>query len=118
MISWLLDSVTHDLVFEFGDLALTDNPLTELRQSIKILLLAHQGEWFLDTEFGIPYRELIVIKNPDLDTIKATLANKIMQKEGVTGIRNIEASIVESTRSLTLSVNVDTIYGPTGDIVV
>lgn len=49
-----LNTTTHDLIIDNGDLSLvTDSD--EVAQSVKIRLLFWQGEWILDYTMGVAY---------------------------------------------------------------
>ena len=76
----LLDE-NHDLIIDNFDLQLT-NDSQIVAQRIKQELLTLKGEWFLDSELGIPYMDILGSKN-QLETAKAALTRHIMQVEGV-----------------------------------
>ena len=64
------DFMSYDLALNYGtwDLAIHDNDLilfddaARVAQQIQITLKFWYGEWFLDTEQGVPYLEYILIK--------------------------------------------------------
>ena len=76
----LLDE-NHDLVIENFDLKMTDNSQI-VAQRVKQQLLTLKGEWFLDSELGVPYLEILGSKNA-LAAAKAILTSHIMRVEGV-----------------------------------
>lgn len=50
-----------------------------LRQELRVFL----GEWFLNTDEGIPYLQEILKKNPNVSTVDAIFKNKILESPGV-----------------------------------
>lgn len=52
--------------------------LDEVRQHIKNRLLLQKREWFLDTNAGIDYRNIVLIKNPNLGLVAAAIKAEII----------------------------------------
>lgn len=52
----------HDLLLEDGDFNLLNSEAEVARQTLKINLLWYQGEWFLDSSYGVPYLQEILGK--------------------------------------------------------
>lgn len=50
----------NDLVISNGDLVMTTKRSEICKQSLGITLHTWQGEWFLDTTFGVPYLQQII----------------------------------------------------------
>lgn len=74
---------------ESGDIKLTDGKFEEVfgieavGQRVKDTLNTFRGEWFLDTEFGVPYLESILgQKTSNLATIGAILKSSIREAAG------------------------------------
>lgn len=53
-------------------------------QQIKITLGFWKGEWFLNTQQGVPYPERILVKNPNASHIRQVLQEQIASVDGVT----------------------------------
>lgn len=53
-------------------------------QQIKITLGFWKGEWFLNTQQGVPYLERILVKNPNASHIRQVLQEQIASVDGVT----------------------------------
>lgn len=70
-----IEIIDNDL-FLLGD---RDEIAQVLRQELRVFL----GEWFLDTDEGIPYFEEILKKNPNVSTVDAIFKNKILESPGV-----------------------------------
>lgn len=91
-------SATHDLaVSRTGDLVLVDG-LQRVQQQIKVTLLTFLGEWFLDTTFGIPYLESIMIKAPNRAEIEAIIRTKVREVPGVVRVPSVEVQIDAALR--------------------
>lgn len=73
----LLDTANHDLVIDGYVLQITEG-LTATAQRLKVRLKLFLGEWFLGINDGVPYYEDILVKNPDLELIKADFRQQIM----------------------------------------
>ena len=93
-----LDPITHDIsLSKTADMILIDGA-ERVRQQIKVTLLTFFGEWFLDTTFGVPYLEYILIKNPSRANIENILRQKIMDVPDVTGVPTVNIQIDAQTR--------------------
>jgi hypothetical protein len=99
-----LDIDTHDLAFKNnGDLILIDGQ-ERIAQEIKVLLLTFLGEWFLNTDFGIPYLESVLVKNPSRTQIEAIFRSKVKEVPGVLRVPTVEISIEAGTRKSRISL--------------
>jgi len=105
-----LNAVTHDLQICDGDLLLIDQR-DRVAQQIKIRLLFFRGEWFLDTEEGVPYFQEIFKKPGDQLIVEARIKEAILEVPGVTGIKSLELDYDEQRRCLGVVGNVASIYG-------
>lgn len=93
-----LDPLTHDIALsKANDLVLIDGA-ERIRQQIKVTLLTFFGEWFLDTTFGVPYFEVILIKNPRRAEIENVLRQKVRDVPGVSAVPSVEIEIDAATR--------------------
>lgn len=87
-----------------GDLAV---PLVVLRgpaavvQRIRCRFRFWLGEWFLDTRKGIPYRERVLIKNPDTNLISALFREVLESTPGVRAVEYFRAELDKPSRTLT-----------------
>ena len=87
----------------------SDDILQNLQQTLQLWL----GEWFLDTTVGIPYRQQILVKSPNLDVIQADLVNAALDVPGVTSIVDYSVNFDSTGRSLTVSMSVQDSNGQT-----
>jgi hypothetical protein len=95
-----LDPDTHDLVLDStGQLVLVSEPEL-VAQRLKVRFNTHSGEWPLDITQGLPWRDDILIRNPDLSVISAAFRRLIQGTPGV--IRILEFNLVfdEASRFL------------------
>jgi hypothetical protein len=93
-----LDPMTHDLALsKTNDLVLIDGA-ERIAQQIKVTLLTFFGEWFLDTTFGVPYLEIILIKNPNRAEIENIIRQKVRAVPGVFAVPTVQIEIEAETR--------------------
>lgn len=110
----MLTSDTHDLkMSRTGDLLLVDGA-ARVAQQVKVTLLTFLGEWFLDTDFGVPYIESILVKNPKMAAINAILRARIIDVPGVNRIITLVPTFDRPARALRVMFEVDTTYGVSG----
>lgn len=88
---------------------LRDEPAVEL--NIKTRLKSFLGDCFWATDFGVDWWELLGVKNPAAQAA-IVLACRLMIAEsyGVVRINSISAATDRTTRQLTVTYNIDTIY--------
>ena len=108
-----LDDLTHDLMIVDG----APQIVADVAQAIKIRLSTVRGEWFLDTELGIPYFEDLFVKAPDLGRVRSIYRQEIIDTPGVLDVRTIDLDYAPATRELTISFNADSDAGEIDDTV-
>jgi len=91
-------------ISEWGDISLTEST----RQAVKVRLQWFFDEWRFAPEFGVPYFEEILIKNPDTERIKLLVRDAAMLVDGVTDARNITVVINEPERSAAITLDIVT----------
>lgn len=82
----------------------------QLAQNITIRLKLIYGEWFLNTQLGVPWFEKVFVKNPDLSAIDIIIKSVIAETPEVTGIVAYASQIVRASRKLVISFSATTIY--------
>jgi len=87
---------------EQGDIALTES----IRQAVRVRLLWFWGEWRFAVEFGVPYFENILVKNPNIEQIRRIVRDEAMSVDGVLDVRNITVTISKQTRSATIWLDI------------
>lgn len=105
-----MDTSSSDLVVKDGDLFVVDNA-ERVAQQILITLREWSGEWFLNTDDGIPYLEYILVKEPNPAHIRQILSEAILSVDGVNEISSLDLSYSRVERSLAVEYAVDTDYG-------
>lgn len=116
-IDILLDSLTNDIQFEnFKLKAVSGADL--VKQRLLVRLRTFKGEWFLDTEEGIPYYRNILVKAPLRESVEAIFRSAILQTEGVLdfdrgsdGVAAFALDYDNGTRNLTLVFSVKSEFG-------
>jgi len=94
---------------EAGDIDITNNEATFIESTDEVVQLLRQrlrtffGEWFLDTEIGVPYHQEILKKNPNPTAMDAAFKNEILNTPGVIELTQFEMDIDPATRNLTLT---------------
>ena len=58
MIGFMLNPQTNDIEAVGGKIKLLSTVQESVRQRLSVKLRTFQGEWFLDTTYGVPYRGL------------------------------------------------------------
>lgn len=61
------------------------------------------GEWFLDTQQGVPYFAYVFVKNPDVLLIRQLFRTIILGTPGITSVPEITVDYVASSRTCTFS---------------
>lgn len=82
----------------------------QVAQNITIRLKLIQGEWFLNTQLGVPWFEKIFVKNPDLSAIDIIIKSVISETPEVTGIVAYSSQILRASRKIKITVIATTIY--------
>lgn len=109
-----LQSSTHDLAIGAnGDLWLLQDS-DRVTQQIEITLLTLLGEWFLDTDFGVPYLEEIMVKNPKLAAVNAILRQRILDVPDVTRVVSLRLDFNRVQRTLAVIFEAETNVGRIG----
>lgn len=107
-----LDPATHDLVLGDGAApALIYESRQAVAQRIKVVLETQRGEWRYDTRFGVRWRELAYVKNPDIPRLSAEIRRVVGAVQGVTSVVEVDIRINRATRALTIGVQARTNLG-------
>lgn len=102
-----LNAKTHDISVNGGNLRLIDNK-ERIAQQLRITLWEWLGEWFLDARDGVPYREYILVKNPNMKHIRQVISDNIMKVNGVNRIDELNLNFDHKNRTLIVDFSVDT----------
>ena len=103
LIDLALSATSHDLLLSStNDLMLIGNA-ERVAQQIKISLKAFLGEWFLDTGFGLPYFEEILVKNPNMMIVREIIRDCILAVSGVVKVNELTVEFDRSARTLLIA---------------
>lgn len=105
-----LDDTTGDLKFTGDALTLTAG-IDAVKQHLKQRLRLVRGEYFLDTERGVPYYENILLKRPSPDVVDGVLKSVILGTPGVVELLTFVLDYDAALRKLSLSFTVQTTDG-------
>lgn len=93
---------SRDLALSSGDAVLVDGA-ERVRQGIGIALRIWRGEYFLNSDTGVPYLDTILVKNPSRASIEAALRSVIRDVDGVESVDSMSITIDRQARSLAVS---------------
>ena len=109
-----LDRRTHDIVIGAYDLPIVRG-VDLIRQCLKQRLLTILGEWFLNTEIGLPWFQELSQKGIEDDRVTALIMRVIAETEGVTEVVEFDLSLDRAARRLNVDFRVTS---PEGEIAV
>ena len=87
-----------------GDISINDG----VCQAVRIRLLWIFGEWKFAPEYGIPYFEYMLVKNPDIELIRRIVRDGAMSVDKVADVRNIGIEIDKRLRTLFITLEIIT----------
>ena len=82
-------------------------------QAVATILKTFQGEWFLDTRYGIAYFQEIFRKPADINRAQLLIKEAILGVEGVSGLNSFDATFDSNTRKMTITFEATTSFGDT-----
>lgn len=86
-------------------------------QKVMTRLYLLRGEWFMNTDAGVPYRQEIGgVKPAPLQFTEAVIKQTILETEGVDQITSFELSLNNTNRVVGIAATVTTIFGTTENI--
>jgi len=101
-----------DFVFGGSAADFLVNTPEAVAQAVLTRLRLHRGEWFLDTTVGMPWESAVIGRNTQ-GTADAAIRTCILGTTGVTEITAYASSLDSTTRKLTVTVTITTLYGTT-----
>jgi hypothetical protein len=104
----------NELVIENGDLVFTRG-IEAVVQQCRIALQMFQGEWFLNLDVGIPYWEKILGEKPKtaIEAARIFFRRELQLVDGVEKVTRLDVTYTGSTRTLTVTWQVSTVFGDT-----
>ena len=113
---FFIDAATNDWFLVDGTtIRLCESKQELIRQQLAINLRMIRGEWFANTNYGIPYFTSVYGKNTQ-DEVDLIFKSAIRNTDGVLAITRFSSSIDKQTRKYTLVFSVQTEVGPITDI--
>ena len=100
----------HDYQFGAGLNDFHIDSVEAIAQSIDTRLKLWLGEWFADTSDGTGWTQAILGKRSK-GLYELTLRQRVLETWGVLSIENFESSLNPNTRTLQVSMTVNTVYG-------
>ena len=100
----LLTADGDRLVNETGDISITDS----VRQAVRIRLLWFLNEWRFTPQYGVPYFEDILTKNPSRERVKGIIRRETVSVDEVLDARNISLVINKPAREAKISLDIVT----------
>lgn len=102
---------TTDIMFGHGQADYwKDDPLGVAQAVVSRLRLLSR-EWFLDLAEGTPYEGGVFGKHTS-ESYDLVIRTRILETEGVTAITSYYSAYDGETRNITITVDIDTEYGP------
>lgn len=101
-----------DYTFGRGDNTFLINSPDTVAQAVKTRFLLWRGQWFLDTTAGTPYIQSVLGKQSP-DVYNLAIRQHILQTQGVNSIISFDTSVNSTTRRVSFTATIDTIYGKT-----
>ena len=79
----------------------------EIKQSIRLLLGTAQGEWFLNTEHGIDWHEILGQKQPNLMEIRAIIIEGLEQEPRIDEVEEVNVELDDRTLKVKIYMTVE-----------
>mgnify|MGYP002651094048 FL=1 len=102
-----LDYQIGDIIWKNGPLTKADvtQPFTEnVQQRLFIMLRTFMGEWFMDTQHGIPYFQRILGRKTPKAAVDRIFQEKILAEQGVAEIVSFTSSLVNREYSFVTQI--------------
>ncbi|MGA9606992.1 MAG: hypothetical protein WBR21_08220 [Rouxiella badensis] len=101
-----------DYTFGQGDNTFLTNTPDAVAQAVKTRFLLWYGQWFLDTTVGTPWIQSVLGKQrPEIYNL--AIRQRILGTQGVNSIISFDSVADGSTRRVSFTATIDTIYGTT-----
>jgi hypothetical protein len=112
---WKSDPVTGELVIGDDIVMVSDAPgrPDSIRQDVEERLQNVRGEWFLDPDDqdAIPLFDGVLVKNPNLATIRGIYERAILATPGVGSVLAMDLQLDRAARRLSIKFTASTYQG-------
>lgn len=104
-MSTFLQTGEGDLDITLGRLSFVSDFATEIMQKLRNRLYLSKGEWYLDTDAGVPYLQSILasLTPASVPPIRRMFANIIAQCPGVAQVLSCDLDRVDTSREFSLT---------------
>lgn len=107
-----------------GDMALNDDAsdckfvegLEAVRQQGIVGAQVFKGLWTYDANKGLDYLERVFEKNPDLRLVRLMFFDFFLSIPGVTAVNSLDLRVDTAARTLYVSFEIETDFGPLADV--
>ncbi|MDT8929340.1 hypothetical protein RSW05_11830 [Escherichia coli] len=99
-----------DYTFGSGDDTWLINSPDAVARAVKTRFELWYGQWFLDTTAGTPWIQSVLGKQKP-DVYNLAIRQRILETQGVNSIIDFNTNVNTSTRRVTFTATIDTIYG-------
>ncbi|KAB8035849.1 hypothetical protein GCL60_16600 [Silvanigrella paludirubra] len=106
MIDLKLDEENDLIINHTGDFELINNEKEYYKQKIKLELNTFYSEWFLDSEVGLAWHEMLGNKDFDEAKLNLYLKKKIEEIDGVKEVEIISSDLNREKRQCNLSLKI------------
>lgn len=106
------EDANGDYTFGSGDDTWMINSPECVAQSVKTRFELWRGQWFLDTSEGTPYVQSVLGKQRS-DVYILAIRERLQTTPGVNSILSFNTNNDGTTRRVTFTATIDTIYGQT-----
>lgn len=106
-----LNTATGDIDVINNQITLTSDIASLVVQRLTIRLNTFEGEWFYDSEVGVPYYQNIFGNRYNKSIIDSIMRREILETEDVIDLVEYNSSFNSSTRKLNLDFIVTTSQG-------
>lgn len=111
MISDIKLDITHDLSIEGDDLVLFDRQEDSIRQRLAVGLSTVRGEWFLNTEVGLPLTSPLFAQKGSQTVLDAYIRRYITEFDGIEELLTYRSTLDRASRVVTVNFTARTTSG-------
>lgn len=101
-----INTATNDIKHEGGLIGYV-NMDDETIQRVRTCLRRIEGEWFLDTDAGLPYFGGQMLGGKDMEYVKLIIREELLQIEGVKKITEINIIMDAKTKRVSVYIEIE-----------
>lgn len=100
-----LDPVSRDLSLDDAGRLETVDATEALLQRIRVCVRMQRNQWPFDLSAGVPWRELVTVREPDIVAVSAAVRAALLSVPGVERVNSAALVISDGVLSGTVYVN-------------